>query len=170
MPFGPKALKPINDDLSALKKIPGADGYFINESGDVLCIRKISPYRCRDNYARVCIRVKGKSYRKAVHTLLARVFLPPPKPGQNEVRHLDGNPTNNAIGNLAWGTRAENAQDMADHGTVKGENNPRAKLTEDDVRYIRKSALTSKALGDLLGVNKSTIKAIRDGRNWSHIE
>jgi hypothetical protein len=89
MPFGPKILKPITADLSKLRQIPLCDGYFINEAGDVFCIRKISAYRDREGYLRVAIRSAGKTYRKAVHTLLAKVFLPPPQPGQNEVRHFD---------------------------------------------------------------------------------
>ena len=173
MPFGPKLLKPIIENLSTLRPIPEADGYFINESGEVFCIRKMSTYRCRDDYERVCIRSNGKSYRKAVHTLLAKVFLKPPKPGQDEVRHLDGNPTNNNLSNLAWGTRAENAQDMADHGTVKGEKNPRAILNEDQAREIIRSQSRTglvESLAVKFGVSKSAIKAIREGRNWSHVK
>jgi len=33
------------------------------------------------------------------------------RPDGMECRHLDGNPTNNALSNLAWGTRQQNIMD-----------------------------------------------------------
>jgi DNA-binding CsgD family transcriptional regulator len=33
-------------------------------------------------------------------------------------RHLDGNPANNHISNLGWGTNSENTQDRLEHGTM----------------------------------------------------
>lgn len=50
------------------------------------------------------------------HRLAALAFLGPCPPGQ-EVRHLDGNPANGALANLAYGTKSENAQDTLRHGT-----------------------------------------------------
>lgn len=56
-------------------------------------------------------------YRNArVHVLVAEAFLGPRPEGQH-VRHLDGNPRNNAVVNLAYGTAAENQQDAIAHGT-----------------------------------------------------
>jgi hypothetical protein len=52
-----------------------------------------------------------------VHTLVAQAFLGPRPVGQ-EVRHLDGNSINNTLGNLAYGTHAENREDAIRHGTV----------------------------------------------------
>jgi hypothetical protein len=172
VPFGPKQLQPITADLSMLRPIPGCDGYFINKQGDVFCIRKISPYVCRDGYTRVCIRSGGKGFRKAIHTLLAMVFLDPPSDGQDEVRHLDGSRSNNLIRNLAWGTRKQNAEDMALHGSLKGEKNPKAKLTEQAVIEIRaadKSRGWTRRLAKRYGVGKGAIAAAASGRNWKHI-
>lgn len=57
-----------------------------------------------------------------------------------ECRHLDGNPNNNSLFNLRWGTSQENANDMVKHGTqAKGEKNGFSKLTEDAVLDIRKN-------------------------------
>lgn len=50
------------------------------------------------------------------HRLAALAFLGPCPEGQ-EVRHLDGNPANGALSNLAYGTKSENAQDTLRHGT-----------------------------------------------------
>ena len=58
-----------------------------------------------------------------VHRLVARTFIGPCPPGL-EVRHKDGNPTNNHVENLEYGTRAQNMQDRLKHG-----NNPQANRT-----------------------------------------
>lgn len=172
MPFGPKALQRITADLGQLTPIPGYDGYFVSRDGDVFCVRKMSTYRCRDNYARVCIAQGGRKVRKAVHWLLATTFIPKVSSDQMEVRHLDGNKQNNSPENLAWGTRAENAADMARHGTVKGENNATAILNERSVREILATPRgrgVIKNLAKKFGVSCGTIKAVRGRRLWKHV-
>jgi hypothetical protein len=169
MPFGPKNLVELDTDLSTLRKIPGSPGYYVNESGEVFSIRRLSPHRDEDGYE----RVNSGKFRAAVHQILAKVFLPSPAEGQNEVRHLDGNPKNNSIANLAWGTRQQNASDMATHGTAKGSKNARAILSESDVLEIKKmlrERVRQHIIATSFGVSKSTIKAIQEGRNWSHVK
>lgn len=56
--------------------------------------------------------VRSKQY---VHQLVAAAFIGPCPEGQ-EVRHWDGDPSNNAASNLLYGTHAENMQDMVRHG------------------------------------------------------
>lgn len=173
MPFGPKELKPIECDLSELKPIPGFDGYFISQQCEVYCIRKLSTYVDRNGYTRLSLSVRGRKVRRAIHQLMALVFLSPPDCDQMEVRHLDGNPRNNSRENLAWGTRADNAADMAEHGTVKGEKNSRAILSAKCVQEIRKTPSSHGYLQRLASkyqVSVSAIKAVRDGRNWSHVD
>ncbi|TXH10486.1 MAG: hypothetical protein E6R04_05275 [Spirochaetes bacterium] len=70
----------------------------------------------------------GKGYRSVtlirdaklrtftVHRLVLEAFVGP-RPEGNECRHLDGNPSNNNLGNLAWGTPSENQRDSLAHGT-----------------------------------------------------
>jgi HNH endonuclease len=43
-------------------------------------------------------------------------FVGPPPSGQ-EIRHLDGNPANDHLYNLAYGTRSQNQKDSVRHGT-----------------------------------------------------
>jgi hypothetical protein len=50
-----------------------------------------------------------------IHVLVALAFIGP-RPTGEYVRHLDDNPRNNCLENLAYGTPAENQADMARNG------------------------------------------------------
>lgn len=52
-----------------------------------------------------------------VHRMVAEMFIPNPD-GLLVVRHLDGDPTNNVVWNLAWGTQRDNWEDSVRHGTA----------------------------------------------------
>lgn len=58
----------------------------------------------------------AKPHQIKTHRLVALAFLGEPPAGM-EVRHLDGNPANNVIANLAYGTHSENMRDKVRHGT-----------------------------------------------------
>lgn len=62
-----------------------------------------------------------KNWKVEVHTLVALAFLGPRPEGQ-EVRHWDGNPKNNRVTNLLYGTRKQNAGDMLRHGRQQSAN------------------------------------------------
>jgi hypothetical protein len=49
------------------------------------------------------------------HALVMAAFVGP-RPEGMDTRHLDGNPANNRLTNLAYGTRAENMRDKRRHG------------------------------------------------------
>lgn len=67
-------------------------------------------------YVLVGLRRDGKPTTHTVHKLVLQAFVGPRPPGM-ECRHMDGNPTNNALSNLRWGTRKENMRDQLRHGT-----------------------------------------------------
>jgi hypothetical protein len=45
-----------------------------------------------------------------MHVLVAKLFLPPPGPGQTQINHKDLNSSNNRFDNLEWCTRSENVR------------------------------------------------------------
>jgi hypothetical protein len=53
---------------------------------------------------------------KGVHVIVAEAFIGP-RPAGMETRHIDGDPSNNRLENLEYGTRSENAEDSKRHGT-----------------------------------------------------
>ena len=78
-------------------------GSIRNSSGKIL-----KPWKHRSGHLYVSL---GRTKRGQVHRFVMAAFGPPCLPGQ-ECRHLDGDPENNRIDNLAWGTRKENVDDL----------------------------------------------------------
>lgn len=66
----------------------------------------------------------GRPVYTTAHVLVMAAFVGP-RPEGYDVRHLDGDPANNALPNLAYGTRAENMQDKRRHGTNANLNKTR---------------------------------------------
>lgn len=62
--------------------------------------------------------INGKMHYKYIHALVLTAFVGP-KPEGMECCHIDGNPLNNHVSNLRWGTHSDNMQDSIRHGTFK---------------------------------------------------
>lgn len=59
----------------------------------------------------------GKAYRRFVHHLMGNAFIPNPN-GYPMVRHLNDDPDDNDLENLAWGDHWLNMQDSIRNGTA----------------------------------------------------
>lgn len=127
-------------------------------------ILKPQPY---DADGRVQVKLGGRD--RKIHHLVLTAFVGPCPAGM-ECRHLDGDPTNNRLDNLAWGTHAENEADKIRHGTKpRGEGHPQAKLTAASVLDIRKRlrlGASQRAVALAYGVAQSTVGKIAAGRTW----
>lgn len=125
-------------------------------------------------YPHVDIMIDGKYRKVCVHTLVAAAFIGP-RPAHLEVRHLDGDQTNAAKTNLAYGTAAENGADKVRHGkSSRGAKHHAAVLTERDVREIRRRYSDGEALqrelSEMYNVSRMTISDITRGRSWSWLD
>ena len=90
-----------------------------------------------------------------------------PKPEGQEVRHLDGDNTNDRPDNLAYGTRSENARDTRDHGRVRGQ-----KLDAGKVAEVLRDMMTGTPTADTaerLGITPSNVVSIRAGQSWGDV-
>lgn len=88
-----------------------------------------------------------------------------------EAAHSCGNGANGCLnpGHLSWKTRTENQGDRVEHGThQRGERQWKAKLTESDVRTIRKRAEQERqsVIAKDYGINQCTVSEIKTGRKW----
>ena len=132
----------------------------------------LKPKTTLDNHLCVNLYKNGKSFTQKIHRLVLNVY-DKPCPERMECRHLDGNPHNNDLSNLKWGTRSENAMDAVKHGTIIGENHSQNKLNESSVRmiiYIYHTGLFSmQKVGNMYGVCTQTIHNIIHKKTWKHI-
>jgi len=113
----------------------------------------------------------GVSKQAEIHRLVAGAFIGPCPP-RKEVNHIDGRPANNAVKNLEYVTRSENVTHAYRMGLlqpVRGEASGSAKLTDHDIRLIRRSPLGTYALSIHYQVATVTIKRIRNGTIWKHV-
>lgn len=124
-------------------------------------------------YVRAGLACGGQTRTHLVHRLVATAFHGP-QPDGMEVCHNNGKRDDNRASNLRWDTRSGNHADMARHGTApRGERQHASKLTEDQVRRIRReyAAGTPRSrLAQEHGVKWGTIQAITARRNWRHVE
>jgi len=86
------------------------------------------------------------------------------------VRHSCDNPRCCNPGHLIEGTVADNVRDRVMRGrSAFGERNGRAKLNESQVSEILTSDLRQFHLARKFEVDDTTIRDIRNGKNWRHV-
>lgn len=91
------------------------------------------------------------------------------------VMHKCDNPSCVNPDHLGIGTYKDNMADMRAKGRdrptgVKGEENPRSKLTEEIVRFIRANPqMGHKEIADMHGLSPNAIRGVRIGRTWRHV-
>lgn len=91
------------------KPVPDSPEYFVASDGRIWSQqsrRVLSPRKGnREGHLKINL---GRQRDEWVHRLVALVFLGPPPDPRCVVMHRDGNPTNNCVSNLCWGTESEN--------------------------------------------------------------
>lgn len=151
------------------KELLDFPGYYITDCGKVISNRNnqlkiLKP--AFTTYKYLMVSLSGKS--KYIHRLVAENFL---ELDSREVNHIDGNKLNNHVSNLEWCTRSENIKHAFDKGlkSHKREKHPRAKLSEKDIKFIKKNKgiITQQKMADKFKVHNTTINAIINGRSWN---
>jgi hypothetical protein len=127
-----------------------------------------------NGYAMVNLSRKNKIKRLAIHRLVLSAFVSLPEKS-HVANHKNGIKTDNHVSNLEWTTYWENDNHsrnvLGKH--FRGETNPQAKLTEEDVIYIRKAhsdgVLTQTKLARKYNVSHATIHSVVYRKTWTHI-
>lgn len=131
--------------------------------------------RRKRDYRTVVLWTYGKGYKYFyIHRLVAQTYLPNTE-NLPVVNHRDGDPMNNHFSNLEWCTQRQNIDHAFKNGlTTRGVKNAQAKLTETQVRQIRKTYSTGKIsqakLAKLYGVTQSNIMHIVHRTSWTWLK
>lgn len=156
------------------KTIPGFPNYEASDQGRIASIRTGERRILKPGGKLgkpLSVMLSGQ-VRKSVHRLVLEAFVGPCPDGM-ECRHLNGNSQDNRLGNLAWGTHAENEADKLRHGTRKpGEAGPNAKLTDVQVMEMRRRHAAGEAFTTLAveaGVNPTTVYLALKGVTFAHL-
>lgn len=168
--------------------VPGFPGYKVGSDGTAWsCLvpgrwgrmgqwKKLIARKAGAGY--LAVSLSGKS-RRYIHRLVLQAFVGP-CPDGSECRHLDGNPRNNRLENLCWGTRKENTADSVRHGTKKDPPVRRGmaaaigvrSLTPRMVRIVVASlcaGVTQRELVEELKIPGHVIAQLRLGRTYRHL-
>ena len=170
---------------SDAREIPGLAGYVITSHGTVYSRWNfhgrldegwyIVQPRTHQSRPVVGLRTGSrKQYPFQVGALVLRAHVGPRPPGF-ECRHLDGNPFNNVLSNVCWGTHAENVEDRIRHGRQSrqlGEAHPLSRLSDKKVRAIRELRLMRLPVNWLAKqyeVRRDCIYKVASRRAWKHV-
>jgi DNA-binding NarL/FixJ family response regulator len=126
-----------------------------------------------DGYWVVVLCDGEKRHTRYLHRLVAEAWVSNPE-NKPQVNHRDCDKSNNNANNLEWCTTKENQRHASANGLcnpLRGQDSPHAILSEAQARDIKYGHFgkTQKEIAEQYGISRSTVWAIRAGRNWSHI-
>lgn len=166
------------------KPVVGFEGHYeVSDAGNIRRVSSssrskptgkfLSPGRQKSGHLFVNFSVGNKQTLRRVHVVVLTAFKGP-RPKGLVCRHLDGNPANNNVSNLEWGTPQQNSDDRKLHGrSNKGTRHGMAVLNDRiviEMRAIRRHLKwTFKKIGQVYGVNRKTASRAVTGEYWSHI-
>lgn len=177
------------------RDVPGFPGYRVGSDGSVWsCWRQrglgpgrgsaavmdqtrwhrlVAPVGKKTDRPFVTLCRDGVKHHRRVCRLVLEAFVGPCPDGMEACHDPDPNPANNTLSNLRWDTPAGNAADCTRHGRrPRGSSHGNAKLTEADVRVIKRRLAAGdrqQDIADDLGVSKSAIGWIARGQTWAHV-
>lgn len=96
---------------SLTRNVEGVDGRVTRIQGKIL-----KPSRMQTGHMWLALYRDGLPSYRAVYHLVLRAFVGPAPVGA-EGCHRNGDPSNNSVANLRWGTRSTNVLDSVEHGT-----------------------------------------------------
>lgn len=169
--------------------IPNMSGYEVSDAGNIRSVERIvlrssnrgsitvKPRMLRlqtskNGYIRVVVRVDGKHKLLLPHRAVAMAFCPG-YDTRKQVNHIDGDKANNRYTNLVWCTPAENCSHAV--AVLKqriGDKNHNARLSEKDVKVIRKRVANGEhqsVVANDFSITTSHANRIWLRKSWRHV-
>lgn len=139
----------------------------------------------KPKYRTLFLHSEDRKY--GVHVLYARAVCwlayGPPPPGKPVADHINRNRLDDRPENLRWASYSENNRNVSwvtkairkkNLPCMVGSQNPQHKLTEEDVKKMRKLHATGKfscgKIGKMFKISKSLAWQIVTGRAWKHVK
>lgn len=129
--------------------------------------RRLNPTLDKDGYRMVRLYRDGGQWKQLRACRLVCEAFHGHAPDGYEVRHLNGQRSDDRADNLAWGTSAENSADTFRHGTAPlGETHHNATLTDAEIAEIRalKGKLLQREIAERFGTTQAYVSDILSGR------
>lgn len=155
-----------NDIDAEWRTIPEFPKYQVTRDGRVRnakTLHVLKPTLSGAGYHVVGLLKDGKQYSsRQISRLVLMAYSPTDNPKLYAL-HYDGNPLNNNLSNLRWGTNSENFADSVRHGRASIlEKHGMAKLNINSVREIRKARKNGASLKSLAEKYGVTFQNISD--------
>ena len=158
------------------KRVRDFPEYWISNKGRLYSDRSdsfISGTPLKSGHVDISFTYRNTRFHRYLHRLVAEAFIPNPY-NLPLIRHLDDNPLNNEVDNLAWGTQYDNVQDCIQAGRFRY-------FSRDDIELanaIRRTPIiairlsdgtrqhfeSQQAAGRVLGVAQGDINSVLHGR------
>lgn len=160
-----------------MKKLhPYWTNYGASENGSVFGSRGgiLKPIDHHTGYQVMTVRKHGIQKQLRVHRFVWECFKGE-IPEDLVINHIDGDKHNNRLENLEIVTTQENivhAWVKLGRVSVKGEDKPTAKLTEDQVLIIInmcKEGVSNKVIADKFDIHPNYVSLIRHNKRWRHL-
>lgn len=164
--------------------VVGYEGlYQVSNCGDVKSLIKHNGTNCRIMRPSIQKRsghlyvmlTKNKIPKKMyVHRLVLDAFIGEKQTGQ-ECLHGDGDPKNNNVNNLRWGSHSENMQDMLRHGTANraiGARHGKSILTDEivlEIKNMLKLKISGRQIAKRFSCLPATVSQIKLNKIWKHV-
>lgn len=173
--------------IEVWKNIPNYEGFyqasslgnirsldrFVNCRGSKKKLVKSRLYKPQNGlkYLQITLNKENKAKTHPIHRLITLTFIGERPHANAVIRHLNGNPKDNSLKNLCYGTYVENEADKNIHGTTAwGEKVGTSKLKLNEIFEIKKikaTGVTSQSIAIKFNVSKSTICRIINGITWA---
>lgn len=189
-PHQKDVLEQTQDKVEIWRDIPNYEGlYQVSNLGRIKALtRRVDKGKChrtweehvlkygldKKGYLRTNLAKNGINKTIKIHRIVAEVFVPNIQ-NKPQVNHINGVKSDNRACNLEWVSNGENQKHAFKLGLLNdrsGENNVSAKLTWNDVEFIRKNykprdkEFGTIALSRKFNVHRKTISRIINMKLW----